>query len=139
MSLNTNNGNNPSIYSNRQQTSSSYFGTPFSAPGPHYNNNDLFDGYHLLRRTNRTNNYSSYIEGDSYRAQHIPALVENEGYYNRSNSSTSWLHSQQQWNQYNASMYHQNTYQQQYYQNNSTGFIPPLPTAAPPLPPPLPR
>jgi hypothetical protein len=142
MSLNTNHGTNQSIYSNQQQASSGYPGTPFSASAPHYNNNDLFDGYHLLRRPNRTNNYSSYIEGDSYRAQHIPALEENGGYYNYNNPSSSWSNSQQQQrNQYNTSMYYQNAYQQQYYQNNSTGFIPPLPRVElpPPPPPPPPR
>ncbi|CAF3301403.1 unnamed protein product [Rotaria sp. Silwood2] len=72
MSLNPNNNNrtnNPLSHSN----------TSFSSTGLRYNNNDIFDGYHLLRGRNRNNNYSSYIERDSYRAQHIPALMTNVG------------------------------------------------------------
>jgi hypothetical protein len=121
---------------NQAQTSSSYW----SNTGPRYNNNDVFDGHYLLRRNNRSNNYSSYIEGDSYRAQHIPALMENGGTNSNKSSSTSWTNPQQQqwsqWNQYNAAMYYQSVYQQQYYQNNNTGFTPPLPKTAPPPPPP---
>jgi len=141
---------NPSITSsNPPQSSSSYW----SNTGPRYNNNDVFDGHYLLRRNNRNNNYSAFIEGDSYRAQHIPALMENGGNNTTPNpppasSSSSWTnpqYSQQQqwnqWNQYNTAMYYQSVYQQQqYYQNNNTGFIPPLPKAAPlpnaPPPPP---
>ncbi len=133
MSLQTNTN------SDLSKKQSSYSNTSFSSTGPRYNNNDVFDGYHLLRRTNQNNNYSSYIEGDPYRAQHIPALIENERNYN---SSTSWLNSQQQnyrnqqWNQYNTPMYNQNPYQQLYYQNNNIGFTPPLPKEPPPpLPP----
>ncbi|CAF3405393.1 unnamed protein product [Rotaria sp. Silwood1] len=141
MSLNTNNTS-----TTQPQTSS----THWSNTGPRYNNNDVFDGHYLLRRNNRNNNYSAYIEGDSYRAQHIPALMENGGNNSTTNSSTSWTNPQNsqqqqqqqqqqqwsQWNQYNAAMYYQSFYQQQYYQNNSTGFIPPLPKTAPPPPPP---
>ncbi len=124
-----------------QQTSSNYW----SNTGPRYNNNDVFDGHYLLRRNNRNNNYSAYIEGDSYRAQHIPALMENGGNNSNPNpssaSSSSWTNPQQQqqwnqWNQYNAAMYYQSVYQQQVYQNTNTGFTPPLPKAAPPPPPP---
>ncbi len=127
--------------SNQGQTSSSYW----SNTAPRYNNNDVFDGHYLLRRNNRSNNYSSYIEGDSYRAQHIPALMENGGNNSNTNASPystpqySQQQQQQQWNQWNqynaAAMYYQSVYQQQYYQNN-TGFTPPLPKTAPPPPPP---
>jgi hypothetical protein len=142
MSLNTN--TNPP---NQGQSTSSYW----SNTGPRYNNNDVFDGHYLLRRNNRSNNYSSYIEGDSYRAQHIPALMENGGNNSNTHSSSSSSsysstpqYSQQQqqqhwnqWNQYNAAMYYQSVYQQQQsYQNSSTGFQPPLPKTAPPPPPP---
>jgi hypothetical protein len=125
MSLNTNNSHNQSSYSNPS----------FNSSGPRYNNNDVFDGYYLLRRPNQ-NNYSSYSEGDSYRARHISALIE-DGNNNTSSNS-------KQWNQYNTnywnnpSMRYQNAYQQQYYQNNNTGFIPPLPKAPHPPPPPPP-
>lgn len=141
MSLSANQSNSSSQYSN---PTSNYSSTSFSSSGPRYNNNDVFDGYHLLRRNNRSNNYSSYIEGDSYRAQHIPALLENGGnsnssswsnsssYYQQNNSNQQW----NQWNQYNTNMYYQNTYQQQHYQNNNSGFVPPLPKAPPPPPPP---
>src|SRR5579862_6640457 len=120
MSLNPNNASTP-----QASSTSSYW----SNTGPRYNNNDVFDGHYLLRRNNRNNNYSSYIEGDSYRAQHIPALMENGGNNSNTPSSTSWSnpqYSQQQqqqqwsqWNQYNAAMYYQSVYQQQqqYYQN----------------------
>jgi hypothetical protein len=132
MSLNPN-----TTSTNQPQASSSYW----SNTGPRYNNNDVFDGHYLLRRNNRNNNYSAYIEGDSYRAQHIPALMENGGSNSNTNSSTPWTNPQQQqwnqWNQYNAAaMYYQSVYQQQYYQNNNTGFTPPLPKTAPPPPPP---
>jgi hypothetical protein len=122
MSLKTNINSNPS---NNQ---SNYSNTSFSSTGPRYNNNDIFDGYSLLRRTNQNNNYSSYIEGDSYRAQHIPALIEN----NRNYHPQQQTYSNQQWNQYNTAMY----YQQQYYSNNNIRFTPPLPREPPPpLPP----
>lgn len=132
MSLNTN-----TTSTTQTSASSSYW----SNTGPRYNNNDVFDGHYLLRRNNRNTNYSTYIEGDSYRAQHIPALMENGGNNsNLNNSSTSWTNPQQQhwnqWNQYNAAMYYQSVYQQQFYQNNNVGFTPPLPTTAPPPPPP---
>jgi len=172
MSLGMNSGgsNNQQNYQNQQQsssypshmsTSSGYSGTSFPSSGPRYNNSDVFDGYHLLRRPNRNPNYSSYAEGDSYRAQHIPALMENE-----SNNASAWSksqssqHSQQQnypnpqqqqqqqqqqqwsqWNQYNAAcwnnaaMYYQNAYQQQQlHQNNTSVFTPPLPKGPPPPP-----
>jgi hypothetical protein len=130
---------NPNTSSNNQSQSSTNY---WSTSGPRYNNNDVFDGHYLLRRNNRTNNYSAYIEGDSYRAQHIPALMENGGNNSNTNSSSSsWSNPQHQpwnqWNQYNTAMYYQNAYQQQqYYQNNNTGFTPPLPKSAPPPPPP---
>ena len=131
MSLNTNNG---------PTTQSSAASSYWSNTGPRYNNNDVFDGHYLLRRNNRNTNYSAYIEGDSYRAQHIPALMENGGNNSNTNSTTSWSNPQQQWNQWNqysTAMFYQSVYQQQqYYQNNSPGFIPPLPKTAPPPPPP---
>jgi len=141
MSLNPNTAS-----SNQGQSSSSYW----SNTGPRYNNNDVFDGHYLLRRNNRSNNYASYIEGDSYRAQHIPALMENGANNSNTNPTPSYSspnYSQQQqqqqqqqqwsqWNQYNAAMYYQSVYQQQYYQNNTPGFTPPLPKTAPPPPPP---
>jgi len=161
MSLHTNtantSSNQSSHYSSSPSTSSNYSSTGFSNTGPRYNNSEVFDGYHLLRRHNRNNNYSSYIEGDSYRAQHIPALMENggSGSNNTGNigqtTSSSWSsssysrqnnYSNQQWNQwsqYNSSTYYQNAYQQPYYPTNSstsTGFVPPLPKAPPPPPPP---
>ncbi|CAF0873078.1 unnamed protein product [Adineta ricciae] len=130
----------PSSSSSLTSSSSSSTSSYWSNTGPRYNNNDVFDGHYLLRRNNRNNNYSSYIEGDSYRAQHIPALMENGGGNNNTNSSSSWSNPQQQqwsqWNQYNT-MYYQSVYQQQqYYQNNNSGFVPPLPKSAPPPPPP---
>ena len=142
MSINP--SNNPS---NTAAPASNYW----SNSGPRYNNNDVFDGHYLLRRNNRSNNYSSYIEGDSYRAQHIPALMENGGQNSNNNTSSSsssssssysnpqYSQNQQwnQWNSYNTAMYYQSVYQQQqYYQNNNPGFVPPLPKAAPPPPPP---
>ncbi|CAF2342137.1 unnamed protein product [Rotaria sp. Silwood2] len=157
-SMNTNNNHNPpSLMSfnpnnNPSNNPLSHSNTSFSSIGPRYNNNDVFDGYHILRGTNRNNNnnnnnnnYSSYIERDSYRAQHIPALMINGGNANNNPSPISWSNSQQQqnysnqqqWNQYNAAMYYQNAYQQQYYQNNNLAFTPPLPRAPPPPPPPL--
>ncbi|CAM4756080.1 unnamed protein product [Rotaria magnacalcarata] len=143
MSLHTNNSSSTTSTTNtttttQPQTSTNYW----SNTGPRYNNNDVFDGHYLLRRNNRSSNYSSYIEGDSYRAQHIPALMENGGSNsNNTNSSTSWSNPQNpqqwsQWNQYNTAMYYQSVYQQQYYQNNNAGFVPPLPKTAPPPPPP---
>ncbi|CAF0801409.1 unnamed protein product [Rotaria sordida] len=147
MSLNQNNNNN-----HLTNNPLSHSNTSFNSTGTRYNNNDVFDGYHLLRGTNRNNNYSSYIERDSYRAQHIPALMINGGNSSHNTSSISWQNSQQQqqqqqqqqnysnqqqWNQYNAAMYYQNVYQQQYYQNNNLAFTPPLPRAPPPPPPPL--
>lgn len=140
MSLNTNTNSTTA----QPQTSSASSSTSYwSNTGPRYNNNDVFDGHYLLRRNNRSTNYSSYIEGDSYRAQHIPALMENGGSNSNTNSSTQWLNPQNsqqqwsQWNQYNAAMYYQSFYQQQqYYQNNNPGFVPPLPKTAPPPPPP---
>ncbi|CAF0817704.1 unnamed protein product [Rotaria sp. Silwood1] len=139
MSFNQNNNNNSPLNNPANQSN-----TSFSSIGPRYNNSDVFDGYHLLRGTNRNNNYSSYIERDSYRAQHIPALMTNGGNSNNNASPISWPNSQQQqnysnqqqWNQYNAAMYYQNAYQQQYYQNNNLAFTPPLPRAPPPPPPP---
>ena len=153
MSLSTNSGshsaNTSTNYSNQQHGSSSYSGSSFSSTGPRYNNNDVFDGYHLLRRNNRSNNYSSYAEGDSYRAQHIPALMENGGAKHSHNSSwsnssysqsasqshqQSYYPNQQwnQWNQYNSAMYYQGSYQQQYPSSSNTGFVPPLPKGPPP-------
>ncbi|CAF1400699.1 unnamed protein product [Rotaria sp. Silwood1] len=62
MSLNPNNNNN------RTNNPLSHSNTSFSSTDPSYNNNDVFDGYHFLRGTNRNNNYSSYVEYNSYRA-----------------------------------------------------------------------
>ena len=66
--------------------------SPWSNTGPRYNNNDVFDGHYLLRRHNRSNNQTNYIEGDSYRAQHIPALMEGNGGTPpaKTNSSSTW-------------------------------------------------
>ncbi|UJR21217.1 hypothetical protein I4U23_024314 [Adineta vaga] len=145
MSLNPNNNSSnqslqPPLPPQPQPPSSTSSSSNYwSNTGPRYNNNDVFDGHYLLRRNNRNNNYSSYIEGDSYRAQHIPALMENGGTNSNTNSSSSWSNPQQQWNQWNQynAMYYQSVYQQQqYYQNNNTGFVPPLPKSAPPPPPP---
>ena len=144
MPLNNNQTNSSNYYSNQQSTSvSSYSSTSaFGNTGPRYNNSDVFDGYHLLRRHNRNNNYSNYIEGDSYRAQHIPALIESSSGSNTS-SNTGHSYSQQQsycpnqsWNSYNTAMYYQNAYRPQFYPNSSRGFVPPLPKGPPPPPPP---
>ncbi len=74
--------NNTSIC--QSDASSNYWGNASFL----FSNNGVFDNHCLRGRNNRNDNYSVYVQDDSYQAQYLPTLMKSGGNKWATNSNT---------------------------------------------------